>query len=402
MRILIVTESIPFPPYNGRELPIAGIFNHLSNTHTIHLLIINTSNHSKKDKLANLPSSIHFIGEVAAIKKSKRKILIDALSGDVLFPFTLPFDSIQKVVDNSKYDFIWVSPVSYYVIVNYCIKNNLTFFKYIALGLNDSKTYLYRDLMNEMLCSKIFKRKYVGYWIKSFLIAAEEKKYLALANIVHVQTQNESDKIQKFLSQSAPSRIVIAPNGIKEELFACSYKGIDSNKILFMTHLDGGRLEESEWFIKKVWPLIKKGIPDVKLLIVGKSPKKNIIDIHSDENIIVSGYANDLLNIFESVRLTVVPTFHGTGLINRIQDAMTAGIPVVTTPQAARTFTNIKQGYHLLSARKPLAFANEVMRLYNNRSVRQTIGANGKEFAKHFPTWQQSALKIETNMLSSL
>jgi len=169
-----------------------------------------------------------------------------------------------------------------------------------------------------------------------------------------------------------------------------------------MTHLDGGRLQESEWFIKKIWCIIKKKIPNAKLLIVGKPPQKQISYIHMDESIIVNGYANNLQNLFDSVRLAVVPTFHGTGLINRILDAMAAGIPVVTTPQAARTFANIRHRYHLLFVQTPSAFADEVIKLYNNRNDRQNIGANGKKFAKDFPTWQQSAHEIENAMLHFL
>lgn|SRR6266496_168586 len=402
MDILIVTDSVPFPPYNGKELPMAGIFEHLGNTHTIHLLILNTGSSFKKEKLTNLPLTIHYIGEVPAFKKSKRKILIDALSGYFFSSFTFSIDAIQKVVGNHKYNFIWVSPVIYYVFANYCIKKKLRFFKHIALGLNDSKTYLYRDSLNEMFCSKIFKMRYVTDWLKSFLIARAEKKYLALANVVHVQTENEKNKVQKLLSSSVVPEIVVAPNGVKEELFACSYKGIDSNKILYMTHLDGGRLQESEWFIKKIWCIIKKKIPNAKLLIVGKPPQRQISYIHMDESIIVNGYANNLQNLFDSVRLAVVPTFHGTGLINRILDAMAAGIPVVTTPQAARTFANIRHRYHLLFVQTPSAFADEVIKLYNNRNDRQNIGANGKKFAKDFPTWQQSAHEIENAMLHFL
>src|SRR5207244_9547999 len=89
-------------------------------------------------------------------------------------------------------------------------KKKLKFFKHIALGLNDSKTYLYRDSINEMWHSKIFKLNNVIDWLKSFLIAPLEKKYLSLANVVHVQTQNESNKVKKLLSSSANiSQIVV-------------------------------------------------------------------------------------------------------------------------------------------------------------------------------------------------
>ena len=166
-----------------------------------------------------------------------------------------------------------------------------------------------------------------------------------------------------------------------------------------MTHLDGGRSGESEWFITKVWPRITERLPGAMLLIVGRPPKHIPAFIENNRNIIINGFADDLVQLFNSVRLVVVPTFHGTGLINRIADALAAGLPVVSTPQAIATFPGLKHGVHVLSAKKAEAFADAVVRLYNDEALRRTLSQQGRIYAQQFPDWVQSAQLVEQAML---
>jgi glycosyltransferase involved in cell wall biosynthesis len=240
--------------------------------------------------------------------------------------------------------------------------------------------------------------RYITVWLRSFLLKREEERFLNLADLVHVQTENECRKVKKLISTSSKIKIVVAPNGIKEELFACAYNGIDSDLILYMTHLHGDRQKESEWFIKKVWIVIRQSLPNAKLLVTGTPPKAPLDYIADDMNIIVNGYAENMIALYNSVRLVVVPTFHGTGLINRIQDALTAGVPVVSTPRAISTFTGIKPGEEILAGGNVRSFADQVINLYNQRELRLRIACNGKRYARQCATWKRSAEIVQNEM----
>jgi len=167
-----------------------------------------------------------------------------------------------------------------------------------------------------------------------------------------------------------------------------------------MTQLDGGRVKESQWFIKNVWRKIKLALPKAKLLIVGKPPIKPIPYLTYDDSINIKGFADDLVELFNTVRIAVVPTFHGTGLINRILDALTANVPVISTPQAIRTFQSIEVGKHILAAQTPKDFTNEIVHLFSDRNYRIQIGNEGRNYAKNFPTWEESISNIELALLS--
>jgi glycosyltransferase involved in cell wall biosynthesis len=404
MKILIITDSIPFPPYNGKELPIAGIFQEISKRHRVDILVISSKKKTDTEKSSLLPPSIKNISFLTATKLSKKKHLFNfLLSGRHSFStLRYSYENTKQLFQNKMYDLIWLSPVTNYGFIDFCRKNDILFFKKFAMGLNDSKTHLHRDSIYELIHTRIFKLRYATDWIRSFIIEPEERNYLKKADIIHVQTQAEYNNVKRILRTDTPAKVIVAPNGIKSELLDCSYEGIDSNYILYMTHLDAGRLEESAWFLKKIWPSLHKIIPGARLLIVGKPPQKKIPYITNNETVIIHGYSNNLIDLFNSVRLAVVPTFHGTGLINRILDALIAGVPVVSTPAAIATFPSLKAGEQILSAQTPAAFTKEVAALYNDKDLRLRIANAGREFGKSFPTWQQSAWKIETALQSVL
>lgn len=397
MKILVVTDAIPFPPYNGKQLPIAKIFTELSQRHNVHLLILNTKKNLNTEPQKQIPAAIKYLGAV----ETKRNTSAKRTFTNAFASFDYSLHETLKAVGTNYYDYIWISPVTHYAFAVFCKENGLRFFNKMAIGLNDSKTFQYRDSINEMLLSRIFKWRYVTYWLRSFFIAQEEKKYLELADIIHVQTAAEKNKLIDIAGDDAAKKIIAAPNGVKEELFGCTYNS-KSSYILYMTHLDGDRMQESKWFLQKVWQRIKKQIPNAKLVIAGKPPQQPLPFIQNDASIIVNGYAADLKALYENARLAVVPTFHGTGLINRILDALCAGVPVVATPQAAATFQGLRHSEEILAAQQPALFAEKVVQLFNDGALCMQLSHNGRSYAKKFPTWQQTAAVIEKKLSDTI
>lgn len=86
------------------------------------------------------------------------------------------------------------------------------------------------------------------------------------------------------------------------------------------------------WFIHSVFPKVLKEIPDMKLYIAGSYPPQELLDCQN-ENIIVRGFVSDeeLLNLYQRVRLVVVPLRYGAGIKGKVIEAMAMNVPVITT-----------------------------------------------------------------------
>ena len=399
MKLLLITESIPFPPRNGRELPTARIFEQFMQRHEVDLLVLGQDDADYKARLKYLPEGIHKTFFIPYTKLNPLKRAINELFFIKPAYFFRVFDPlrIEKILADKHYDFAWVNPPGNLDLIRLCQKNGISLCDHSILGMNDLKTTLYSDEINELKGGN-FKWSYLLHWLRSFFIAQHEKQYLTEFDLVHVQTLKEKMKTVNLLGDMAfASRVIDSPNGVKSFLYDCTYQGIDQNAILFMTHLDGERKYESKWFITRVWPTIKTETK-ADLWLVGTPPKTPIPYIDSDPRIKVKGYVPDLVETFNQIRLAVVPIFHGTGLINRIQDAFAAGVPCVASKLSASTFPEAEHEEHLLVAETAQEFAAEIIRLYRNRSLRVELSINGRAFAKEQPTWQETAARLEGQM----
>ena len=78
------------------------------------------------------------------------------------------------------------------------------------------------------------------------------ERYLRAVDLTHVQTSKEADKLHAVtVGMGRKPRVVVAPNGIKEELLALPSRGTPEKRLLYMTHLAGGRASESRWFVDR-------------------------------------------------------------------------------------------------------------------------------------------------------
>ena len=106
------------------------------------------------------------------------------------------------------------------------------------------------------------------------------------------------------------------------------------------------------------------------------------------------GYVDNLVELYGSVRLAVVPIAHSTGLINRALDAITAGVPLVATSRVLSTIAGCEPGRDAITADTATDFANAVCSLLGNNTLSQTYSAAGRALAKQQPTWQESTEAI--------
>lgn len=401
MKILILTESCPFPPTNGKELPIAKIFEELSEEHKVDIII--SENIQNKDEAVHKCKEAG-MAKITFIQKnrlSKRQRVLNSI-------FKLDFASLQPFIFNSKdfeaaigdevYDWVWVSPISSFSLVESTHKK---FYHHLALGLNDVKTYLYKDSLNEVIKSGIWDNSKIFHYLRSFSMKSQERKILKKCDLVHVQTAREKNKVLKILNDktSINPAIIVSPNGINPDSCNSLYEGIDSNSVLMVTQLLKGRRNESKWFIKKVWPQVIKACPEAKLHLVGKTPERLPEYIKSCSNIYIEGFVPSLKEFSKNMTISVVPTFHGTGLINRILDSFCSSLPTVTTKAAAATFHDVIRDEHLFTADKPKEFASKIILLLTNRELRKKISSAGNEYAKKFPQWKHGVKKIEQTMI---
>ncbi|MDR0852168.1 MAG: glycosyltransferase [Clostridiales Family XIII bacterium] len=122
------------------------------------------------------------------------------------------------------------------------------------------------------------------------------------------------------------------------------------------------------WFANEIFPKILEQHPEMILHIAGSNAPEEITAL-ADDHIIIHGFvsSDDLETLYASVRIVVVPLRYGAGIKGKVVEAMTYGVPVVTTPIGAEGFVGAER--YLDVADEAIQFADDVCRLYYDEAA---------------------------------
>lgn len=85
-------------------------------------------------------------------------------------------------------------------------------------------------------------------------------------------------------------------------------------------------------YLQKIWPLIRKQIPEAQLHIYGSYPPPKATALNNPKTgFIIKGWAEDALTVMEESRICLAPIRFGAGIKGKLLDAMIMQTPSITT-----------------------------------------------------------------------
>jgi len=131
-----------------------------------------------------------------------------------------------------------------------------------------------------------------------------------------------------------------------------------------------------EWFVGRVLPVLKRRLPWVLLTVTGANPPAEMLGL-AGPSVRFVGHVADLADLYDAVRVAVVPTRYGAGIKNKALEALQFGVPVVASAIGAE---GIDAGAPALEVSDdPDEFAQRVLALLTDRSRwEQARGAIGR------------------------
>jgi glycosyltransferase involved in cell wall biosynthesis len=137
------------------------------------------------------------------------------------------------------------------------------------------------------------------------------------------------------------------------------------------------------FFMREIYPIVREAVPGVTISIVGSDPT-SAITAYGSENVTVTGYVPDVNPIFHSCRVFVAPLRFGAGMKGKIGQALSYGVPVVTTSVGAEGM-GLVHGREALIADKAEDFAEALISVYNDAALWQRLSDQGvSHIARHF------------------
>jgi len=134
--------------------------------------------------------------------------------------------------------------------------------------------------------------------------------------------------------------------------------------------------EGIKWMIDEVWPQVAKKLPGIELHLAGRYMPEWLLKL-SIPRITVDGEVPDVWEYMQRFSIMVVPLFSGSGIRIKIVEAMAAGKAIITTAIGAEGI-NYDNGQDLLIAKDARSFADAIVKLYNEKALRDSLGKNAR------------------------
>jgi glycosyltransferase involved in cell wall biosynthesis len=147
------------------------------------------------------------------------------------------------------------------------------------------------------------------------------------------------------------------------------------------------------YLVNEIMPLVWSRKPEVRLQIVGKDPPPSMQAMAKNENIIVTGTVDDIRPYLQRATLAVVPITYGTGIQNKILEAMACATPViVSAPAAASLLATPNRDYVVVETARQ--FADAILDLLDDDPKRTELGMAGRLYVEKNHDWQTIAAKL--------
>ncbi len=133
------------------------------------------------------------------------------------------------------------------------------------------------------------------------------------------------------------------------------------------------------WFAHDIYPIIHKVLPETRFFVVGQRPVAEVRALpESDPSIEVTGYVADPNSYIAQSACLIVPLRSGGGMRVKILEALARGIPIVSTTIGYEGI-DLQPGRHLLVADTPQDFAEAVVRLIREPDFGRELARQGRE-----------------------
>jgi len=186
-----------------------------------------------------------------------------------------------------------------------------------------------------------------------------------------------------------PDKICFLPNGVDSTRFTPTtdlppqpYRLIFSGNMSYPPNA-----KAVTWFCEHCWPSILSSIPEATLYICGSSPSPTVLDLASlFPSVYVTGRVHSISAEICLSSIAIAPMQSGAGMQNKILEAMSCGVPVVTTSLGLGSIGAFEEPF-VLVADTASEFADSVLHLLSNRSLAARLGSLSRDYILRNHDW---------------
>ncbi len=147
----------------------------------------------------------------------------------------------------------------------------------------------------------------------------------------------------------------------------------------------------AEKLVREILPRVRQD-RSCRVLIAGASPTRRVRRLAGD-GVTVTGWVDDISACYAGARVFVAPMAMGTGLQNKLLQALAMAVPCVTTPSARRALGASDEEVWI--GRDASEIADRTLTLLKDPERAAALGARGRAFAVARFRWSDAGAALE-------
>lgn len=240
------------------------------------------------------------------------------------------------------------------------------------------------------------------YYIDVLKLRYWETRFWREADRVIAVSEADKHAMQSFVPGLKVDIIPNAPGDDLANLYNPEEKSKFKTPVIFYqsNFLWMQNVEGAEFLANEVFPLIKKEVPNAICRILGQNMSSNAharISRLAQKGIeVIEQDKSDIGEVIKSYKegnIFVAPLHGPGGTRLKILGAMSAGVPVVTTPIGAKGL-EVKSGENIMIGETPKEIASLVVKLINDRGLYRKIVVNAKKLIHEKYDWSVIATQL--------
>ena len=255
------------------------------------------------------------------------------------------------------------------------------------------KTIDYMDALSKGMERRINKVN----WASKFIFQLEAKRLKdyerRIFNYFEFQTII-SKQDRDYISHPDQKKMLVMPNGIDDYYFE-ALKVEKKYDLVFVGNLNyPPNIDAINYLVKEILP----SLTHLKLLISGANPSKSLLlQLASTPNITITGWVDDIRESYLQGKILIAPMQIGTGMQNKILEAMALGVPSITTTLANNAImAKHKESIWVADTKESIILGIET--LLSDEAIYEKIKENAKEFVRERYNWNTIILDLSKSI----
>ena len=202
-----------------------------------------------------------------------------------------------------------------------------------------------------------------------------------------------SDQDRQLIEHPRRQNIHVVLNGIDTAFFQPRSAEI-THELLFCGNMSyHPNVDAAVFLAEEILPLVRQAYPSARLLVAGTTPAPRVQALAS-EAVTISGWVADIRDAYAAAHVFVAPMRVGTGLQNKLLEAMAMQRPCVTTPLANNALRG-RPSQDLLVGESAAELAAHICTLLTSAENAAQLGAQGRAFVQQQYDWEASTDQLE-------